>query len=133
MDCHEIEFSAKNSKNRISNAMGILEPAVLFRMLAFALHMMGAKRKTIAFQFFIETLIIGQLGGIVGITAGFNAFRVRAQYGYGLTNIFSKLNNSDLNVGSGESKFKYWLQSRTKFHTRILFIRKSSLSCSGST
>jgi hypothetical protein len=48
MDCHEIEFSAKNSKNRISNAMGILEPAVLFRMLAFALHMMGAKRKTIA-------------------------------------------------------------------------------------
>jgi hypothetical protein len=48
MDCHEIEFSAKNSKKRISNAMGILEPAVLFRMLAFALHMMGAKRKTIA-------------------------------------------------------------------------------------
>ena len=48
MDCHEIKFSAKNSNNRISNAMGIFEPAVLFRMLAFALHMMGAKRKTIA-------------------------------------------------------------------------------------
>ena len=48
MDCHEIEFSAKNSKNRISNATGIFEPAVLFRILTFALHMMGAKRKTIA-------------------------------------------------------------------------------------
>ena len=44
--------------------------------------------------------------GIVGITAGFNAFRVRAQYGYGFTNIFSKLNNKNLNVGSGKSKFK---------------------------
>ena len=31
---------------------------------------LGAKRSTIAFQFFIETLIIGQLGGIVGIIFG---------------------------------------------------------------
>jgi len=31
---------------------------------------LGAKRSTIAFQFFIETLIIGQLGGIVGIVFG---------------------------------------------------------------
>lgn len=31
---------------------------------------LGAKRKTIAFQFFIETLIIGQLGGILGIILG---------------------------------------------------------------
>ena len=31
---------------------------------------LGAKRKTIAFQFFIETLIIGQFGGIVGIILG---------------------------------------------------------------
>ena len=44
--------------------------------------------------------------GVVGITAGLGAFKVRAQYGYGFTNIFSKLNNSDLNIGSGESKFK---------------------------
>jgi len=48
MDCHEIQFSAKNSNNRIRNAMGVFEPGVLFRVLAFALHMMGAKRKTIA-------------------------------------------------------------------------------------
>lgn len=31
---------------------------------------LGAKRRTIAFQFFIETLIIGQLGGLVGIVFG---------------------------------------------------------------
>jgi putative ABC transport system permease protein len=28
---------------------------------------LGAKKSTIAFQFFIETLLIGQLGGLVGI------------------------------------------------------------------
>jgi putative ABC transport system permease protein len=31
---------------------------------------LGAKRSTIAFQFFIETLIIGQIGGVVGIIFG---------------------------------------------------------------
>jgi putative ABC transport system permease protein len=31
---------------------------------------LGAKRSTIAFQFFVETLIIGQLGGLVGIILG---------------------------------------------------------------
>ncbi|TVZ59370.1 putative ABC transport system permease protein [Flavobacteriaceae bacterium MAR_2010_105] len=31
---------------------------------------LGAKRKTIAFQFFLEALIIGQLGGILGIILG---------------------------------------------------------------
>ncbi|WP_299130631.1 ABC transporter permease [uncultured Winogradskyella sp.] len=31
---------------------------------------LGAKRKTIAFQFFMETVIIGQLGGILGILLG---------------------------------------------------------------
>lgn len=31
---------------------------------------LGAKRKTIAFQFFIETIIIGQLGGLLGIIFG---------------------------------------------------------------
>jgi putative ABC transport system permease protein len=31
---------------------------------------LGAKKKTIAFQFFVETLIIGQLGGILGIILG---------------------------------------------------------------
>ncbi len=31
---------------------------------------LGAKRSTIAFQFFVETLIIGQIGGFVGIILG---------------------------------------------------------------
>ncbi|MGS2726610.1 ABC transporter permease [Psychroserpens sp. BH13MA-6] len=31
---------------------------------------LGAKQKTIAFQFFIETIIIGQLGGLLGIILG---------------------------------------------------------------
>lgn len=31
---------------------------------------LGAKRSTIAFQFFTETLVIGQLGGLVGIVLG---------------------------------------------------------------
>ncbi len=31
---------------------------------------LGAKRKTIAFQFFTETIVIGQLGGLVGIILG---------------------------------------------------------------
>ncbi|MFC4393076.1 ABC transporter permease [Flavobacterium quisquiliarum] len=31
---------------------------------------LGAKRSTVAFQFFIETLLIGQIGGLVGIFLG---------------------------------------------------------------
>ena len=31
---------------------------------------LGAKKSTVAFQFFIETLLIGQLGGLVGIILG---------------------------------------------------------------
>jgi len=48
MDCHKIKFSSKNSNDRLNNAMRVFEPTVLFRILAFALHMMGAKRKIIA-------------------------------------------------------------------------------------
>ncbi|MES2812088.1 MAG: ABC transporter permease [Bacteroidota bacterium] len=39
---------------------------------------LGAKRSTIAFQFFMETLVIGQIGGILGIVLGL-----------GLSSIFS--------------------------------------------
>ncbi|HWR94279.1 MAG TPA: ABC transporter permease [Flavobacterium sp.] len=34
---------------------------------------LGAKRRTIAVQFFIETLVIGQIGGILGILIGITA------------------------------------------------------------
>ena len=43
---------------------------------------LGAKRKTIAFQFFMETVIIGQLGGILGIILGI-------LIGWGLSSAFS--------------------------------------------
>lgn len=44
--------------------------------------------------------------GVVGVSAGIGAFKIRAQYGYGLTNILNKLNNSNLNTTGGSSKFK---------------------------
>jgi hypothetical protein len=44
--------------------------------------------------------------GIIGLSAGIGAFRIRAQYGYGFTNILNKLNNNDLDTSGGEGKFK---------------------------
>lgn len=46
------------------------------------------------------------VNGAVGLSAGFGAFRLRAQYIYGFTNILGKLNDEDLNVGSNDNKFK---------------------------
>lgn len=42
---------------------------------------LGAKRSTIAWQFFTETLVIGQLGGIVGIILG-------VSIGFGIAKVF---------------------------------------------
>lgn len=45
--------------------------------------------------------------GIVGLTAGYDSFKIRAQYIYGFTNILNKLNNRELDIsGSNETKFK---------------------------
>lgn len=44
--------------------------------------------------------------GVIGASAGFNAFRLRLQYIYGFTNILNKLNDQDLNVGSNTEKFE---------------------------
>jgi putative ABC transport system permease protein len=41
---------------------------------------LGAKRSTIAMQFFIETLVIGQMGGLFGIILGISA-------GYGIASL----------------------------------------------
>lgn len=46
------------------------------------------------------------VNGAVGLSAGFGAFRLRAQYIYGFTNILGNLNDEDLNVGSNDNKFK---------------------------
>jgi putative ABC transport system permease protein len=43
---------------------------------------LGAKRSTVAIQFFIETLLIGQLGGMVGIVLGI-------LIGYGIATVLS--------------------------------------------
>ncbi|MBT8309400.1 MAG: hypothetical protein HKO72_06465 [Flavobacteriaceae bacterium] len=46
------------------------------------------------------------INGAVGATAGLKNFRVRVQYQYGLTNVFAKLNDQQLNVGNNTEKFK---------------------------
>lgn len=45
--------------------------------------------------------------GTVGLTAGFDSFKVRAQYIYGFTNALNKLNKKELDTsGSSETTFK---------------------------
>ena len=47
------------------------------------------------------------IDGAVGLSAGISHFRLKAQYIYGFTNMFGKLNKNNLDtVGSSESKFK---------------------------
>ena len=46
------------------------------------------------------------VNGVVGASAGFGSFRIRAQYSYGVTNILDKLNDQNLNVGNNTAKFK---------------------------
>lgn len=42
------------------------------------------------------------VNGAVGLTAGFNRFKLRAQYQYGFTNILGKLNDQDLNLNNSD-------------------------------
>ncbi len=56
------------------------------------------------------------INGAIGATAGFNNFRVRAQYQYGLTNMLNKLN--DLEIGDTEFKGN---QSQVIFTAMVLF------------
>ena len=60
------------------------------------------------------------VNGAVGLSAGFGAFRLRAQYIYGFTNILNKLNDEDLSVGSNTDKFK-GNQSMIAFSAIITF------------
>ncbi len=48
MDCQDVDFSPQKSKERINKAQVVFESKLLFRTLAFALYLLGAKRKTIA-------------------------------------------------------------------------------------
>lgn len=42
----------------------------------------------------------------IGATAGFNHFKLRVQYIYGVTNMFNKLNDQNLNAAQGNKAFK---------------------------
>lgn len=42
----------------------------------------------------------------IGATAGFNHFKIRVQYIYGVTNMFNKLNDQNLNTLPGNKAFK---------------------------
>ena len=48
MDCQQIEFSSEKSQERIDKILQIFPHKLLMHILAFALHLMGAKRKQIA-------------------------------------------------------------------------------------
>ena len=48
MNCQQIEFSSEKSQERIDNILQIFPRKLLMHILAFALHLMGAKRKQVA-------------------------------------------------------------------------------------
>jgi len=48
MDCHELEFSPQKSEARIQRALRVFPSAILYRILALALYLLGAKRKAVA-------------------------------------------------------------------------------------
>lgn len=48
MDCRDIEFSSTKSEERIDRALKVFPKGLLMRLLAFALHLLGAKRKAVA-------------------------------------------------------------------------------------
>ncbi|MBV7269133.1 hypothetical protein [Winogradskyella luteola] len=60
------------------------------------------------------------VNGAAGLSVGFGAFRLRAQYIYGFTNIFGNLNDEDLNIGTNDKKFK-GNQSMLAFSAIITF------------
>ncbi|MES9880087.1 MAG: hypothetical protein ABW185_04320 [Sedimenticola sp.] len=48
MDCRQTVFSAEKSQERIQKTLQVFPRKLLMRILAFALHLMGAKRKEVA-------------------------------------------------------------------------------------
>ena len=48
MDCRAVEFSAEKSDERIERALRVFGSKALNRILAFALYLLGAKRKAVA-------------------------------------------------------------------------------------
>lgn len=54
----------------------------------------------------ISSITRFNLNGLVGASVGYKFIKLRAQYIYGFTNIFKKLNSQDLDATAGESNFK---------------------------
>jgi hypothetical protein len=48
MDCRQVAFSAEKSQERIHTALQVFPRKLLMRILAFALHLLGASRKEVA-------------------------------------------------------------------------------------
>lgn len=48
MDCRHVEFSRAKSEDRINRALQVFPKSLLTRLLAFALHLLGAQRQVIA-------------------------------------------------------------------------------------
>jgi len=48
MDCRQIAFSPEKSQERIHQALQVFPRPLLMRVLAFALHLLGARRKEVA-------------------------------------------------------------------------------------
>jgi len=48
MDCRQVTFSAEKSQERIHKALQVFPRRLLMRIMAFALHLLGAKRKEVA-------------------------------------------------------------------------------------
>jgi hypothetical protein len=48
MDCRQVEFSPEKSQERIEKALRVFPRKLLMHILAFALHLLGAKRNVVA-------------------------------------------------------------------------------------
>ena len=48
MDCRDIDFSPTKSEQRIQNALDVIPRALLMRLMAFVLHLLGAERNAVA-------------------------------------------------------------------------------------
>ncbi len=48
MDCHQVVFSPEKSQERIHKALQLFPHKLLMRILVFALHLLGARRKEVA-------------------------------------------------------------------------------------
>jgi hypothetical protein len=48
MDCRDVDFSPTKSEERIDKALHVIPRALLMRLIAFVLHLLGAERNAVA-------------------------------------------------------------------------------------